>query len=423
MVSTHGNISYYVQNLSKRIGIVETDVYLHTASMAFSSSNRQIFLPFFVGATIVIASIEEKSNPMAMFNAIRKQNVTIVDLVPSHMQACVDVLTEKHVKKNKIRLMLSASEPLNLSIVQKWKKILNSDVEYINMYGLTETTGILFTYKITDTDTNTNTNKKRIAPIGFPIDSVIYKLLESNSKNGCLYVKGPTIMQGYLETPQRKNLFFNTGDVCKKNEEGALEYLGRYDRQIKIHGIKINPQEIETVLNSYQGIKESVVVLKKLKNKNYLTAFYSTDSVCLVDCNKFKKDMKNKLPENMIPSFFIELNSIPLSFNGKLDVFSLPPLSSINNINGVNKKSIVLPTGNLQKAILSIWKKTLKKDEISVVEDFFEIGGTSLLAMEIIALLYDLLNIQISLLDIFKYPTIEKLAKFICSRRESKNGK
>ena len=277
---THGNLGHYVQSLRQSVNVSERDVSLHTASISFSSSVRQLMFPLSLGAQVVIAAPDYIENPLVLFELIKKCGVTVIDLVPSYWRACTQALAELSVWErerlldNNLRLILSASEPLYSENVRDWRA-LGHKAQLVNMFGQTETTGIVLTCPIRDREA-----ASKIVPLGRPIaDTEVYVLDDrlqpvADGETGELYIGGRGVGRGYLNHPKLtaekfipdpsgndpQARLYNTGDLARIGADGNVEFLGRIDNQVKIRGHRIEPGEIEAVLREHPSVRDCVVV-------------------------------------------------------------------------------------------------------------------------------------------------------------------
>lgn len=280
---THGNLGHYAQTLPASLGLEKSDRYLHTASISFSSSVRQLMVPLSIGATVVIATSERIKNPLALFELVRRQDVTVLDLVPSYWRNCLYALdnspdeTKRSLKNTNVRLVLSASEPLPGDVPRELAAKLKHDVLQINMLGQTETTGIISVYPIDPSGTKTG-----IVPVGRPIGNTQIYLLDSNLRpaafgaSGEIYIGGANIGRGYLNHPELsaekfipnpfanddKSRLYKTGDLGRYGSDGQIEFLGRIDSQVKIRGHRVEPGEIEAALRRHEGVRDAVVAAR-----------------------------------------------------------------------------------------------------------------------------------------------------------------
>ncbi len=238
---THGNLGHYVQSLPASIGVSEGDVYLHTASISFSSSVRQLIFPLSLGAEVVIATPDYIENPLALFELIKVCGVTVIDIVPSYWRTCTQGLAElSHAERerlldNELRLILSASEPLYSEIVKDWRA-LGHPARLVNMFGQTETTGIVLSYPIPDVEAESQT-----IPLGRPIANTDARVLDdrlqpvAHGEVGELHIGGAGVGRGYLNHPQltaekfiddpfsdgTRARLYKTGDLVRIGSDGS----------------------------------------------------------------------------------------------------------------------------------------------------------------------------------------------------------
>jgi amino acid adenylation domain-containing protein/FkbM family methyltransferase len=282
---TRGNLGHYIQSMQKATGIKGSDVYLHTASISFSSSVRQLMLPLSTGASIVIAITDEISNPIELFTTIKQRGVTVIDLVPSYWRSCIDALSMLPVEarmellENDLRLVLSASEPLLTDIPRAWRFELNHGAQLVNMLGQTETTGIVATHRIEPGEQG----RGSVVPLGQPINDVRIHLLDAQlqpvaqGEAGEICIGGPTVGCGYLNHPEltaerfpcdpfadnAEARLYRTGDLGRLRADGTLEFQGRIDSQAKIRGHRVEPGETESALLEHRGIREAAVIVNE----------------------------------------------------------------------------------------------------------------------------------------------------------------
>ncbi len=279
---TQGNLGHYVSSMRSATGIRSSDVYLHTASISFSSSVRQLLLPLSVGASVVIATIDEIRDPVQLFTSVKHLGVTVIDIVPSYWRSCVDVLrtlqpgARTELLENRLRLILSASEPLLADIPRAWRFEFNHQAQLMNMFGQTETAGIVATYPIV----LGNETRIGVVPIGRPINNARIYLLDpmlrpvADGELGEICIGGPTVGLGYLNHPEltaerfagdpfaesSAARLYRTGDLGRLRLDGTLEFQGRIDNQVKIRGHRVEPAEIECALLQHMGVREAAVI-------------------------------------------------------------------------------------------------------------------------------------------------------------------
>jgi amino acid adenylation domain-containing protein len=268
---THGNLAHYVRSIRVPIGFTSNDRYLHTASISVSSSVRQLMVPLSQGATFVVATSEQIRDPLALFEMIKRNRVTIMDIVPSYWRNCIEALdgmelgSRMTLLENELRLILSTGEPLLCDLPRDWANKLQHNARLVNMFGQTETTGTVATYPI---PTTTN-GLVKVVPIGKPIRKTRIHLLDSHlcrvplGEPGEIYVGGPGVGKGYLNQPElTKERFvcsssgpepggrlYRTGDMGRCLPDGNIEFLGRKEGQERIYGRLAEPGE--SVINDH----------------------------------------------------------------------------------------------------------------------------------------------------------------------------
>ncbi|MEP6706031.1 MAG: amino acid adenylation domain-containing protein [Pyrinomonadaceae bacterium] len=282
---THGNVGHYVQSVRGPVGLNSADSYLHTASISFSSSVRQLMLPLSLGAKVVIASTDQIRDQLALFELIKQQAVTVIDVVPSYWRSCIQSLAglepaeRESLLSNNLRLILSASEPLPSDVPRDWMFGFRHRARLMNMFGQTETAGIVATYPIP----RVYEDSVRVMPIGRPIPHTQIHLLDSNSQPvaegfpGEVHIGGPGIGRGYLNHPELTAekfvpdpfsavpgaRLYKTGDLGRVGSDGSIQFLGRMDNQVKIRGHRVEPGEIEALLRQLTPVEDALVIARR----------------------------------------------------------------------------------------------------------------------------------------------------------------
>ena len=426
----HANLANYLLALQLELKLDESDRYLHTASISFSSSRRQLLLPLSQGAAVVIATSEQRKDPLALFETIKEREVTVMDVVPSFWRNCTDVLISlnelkrKTLLDNRLRLMLSASEPLLSDIPQTWMHRFAHPARHVHMFGQTETAGIVCTYQIPEIYNDEVT----AIPIGRPIANTEIHIFDEHKQPvllgtpGELYIGGAGVGRGYLNRPDvsaHKFIshslngkpavpLYRTGDFARLTEDGLLEFTGRQDSQVKIRGFRIGLGEIEAVLARHPVVKENAVIAKADGNatKTLIAYFVSRETVPSV--SELRAFLNDRLPDYMVPSTFIELTVLPLNANGKIDKRALPEPGNLRPILSTEYEA---PSCETEKRLEKIWASVLHVDRVGVNDDFFDLGGHSLLAIQVMARINEQFKITVPLRTLFQSSAIKKLAE------------
>jgi len=429
---TQANLSHYVLALQAELGITPEDRYLHMASIAFSSSRRQLMLPLSQGATVVIATAEQRKDPLALLEMMKRRGVTVMDAVPSFWRSCTNELASLETEArrglldNQLRLILSASEPLLSDLPRTWTHEFKHPAHHVHMFGQTETSGIVALHRISVRPDD----QVKVVPIGRPIaDTQIY-LLDSDlnpvptGEPGEMYISGAGVGRGYLNRPELTaekfitNPFvdepgarlYKTGDWARRLSDGNIEYLSRQDYQVKIRGFRVELGEIEALLTSHPAIRESAVIAREdVPGQKRLVA-YIVPKRSSAPVSEISLLLKQRLPDYMMPSAFVQLEALPLTPNGKVDRRALPaPDEARPDL----EEAFVAPRNPVEEVAAGILAEVLKLDRVGVNDNFFDLGGHSLLATQVISRLRRAFQVELPLRIFFETPTVAGLAKGI----------
>ena len=410
---THRNLINFIYALNNSYqNINNEDSLLASTSISFDVSIFELFLSILNGAKLVLYNEEYITDIINYTNYIINNEITLLYIPPNILDDVYSLLKNSSCKINKL---LVGVEGIKKSTLNKYFN-LNPKMTIVNGYGPTETTICATTllYKKDFSDDS-------YVSIGKPLaNNNIYILNDSNKVQpigvlGHLYVSGRGVGKGYINNPSENkshfvpNIFddtseymYKTGDLAKWNSDGTITFVGRKDTQIKLHGYRIELSEINNVLSQNPYITRSLVTIREVNSQKCLIAYFTSTGRLEVD--NLDLYLKSKIPFYMIPNYYIQLDTFPLTTNGKIDIKKLPlPKETIN-------PKYVAPSTDTERILCSIWSSLFGKDEISVTENFFSLGGDSLTAikLQIEALKYD---INISYSDIFHYPTIKMLSE------------
>ncbi|MBL8677014.1 MAG: non-ribosomal peptide synthetase, partial [Alphaproteobacteria bacterium] len=414
--------------------------FLHS-SISFDLSITSLFLPLVVGRPIYLLPFDSSIDILGEFLK-KKNNFKLLKLTPSHLKALEGQFNSKELFQN--GSLIIGGENLLKKELEPWLEVMPEALLF-NEYGPTEATVGCCVFKI---NASPSFSLNSIL-IGSPIFNTICYVLDAHLELlpigaiGELYVGGAGLARGYLNRPEltaerfipnpfqtegekqnNKNpRLYKTGDLARWLPDGNLEYIGRNDFQVKIRGYRIELGEIENVLSSYEGITQSVVLTKEhaktesLGNK-YLVGYYVSEDQ--LNEGSILNYLSNRLPEYMIPSMLVHLNKLPLTFNGKLDRNALPEPELSNS------DTYIEPRNDLEKKIRQIWAEVLglSENNISIHDDFFRLGGNSMLAIRLVGKLNKELFRTLNLSSIFKNSSIEKLYCYLINTiDENKKGK
>ena len=379
------------------------------ASFAFDASLQEECVILSHGYQTVIASEEEIENPLLLSETLKKYGVNIMFLTPSYVSNVLDVPEFLDALRN-FQVLDMGAEAVPYELVERIRKLgINCLID--NGYGPTETT-------ITSSMTFI---EDQYVTIGKPVANTKYYILDKAghilpiNTIGDLTIAGDSVGIGYYKLEEKTKAAFidlngerayRSGDLARMNNEGNTEFFGRLDNQIKLHGLRIELDEIEKVCNSYPEVTRCIVLVKNNAiDGDYLALYYTASKeVSKEDLTTF---MAKSLTPYMIPKAMMQLDRIPLTPNGKIDKKALPEISVASS-----NKEKKAPRNETEKKICGIFAKALGLDNVGVDEDFFELGGTSLSASKV-AMLALKEGLPIAYKDVFDNSTAEDLAALI----------
>lgn len=416
----HHSVINRLHWMQKTYPLHAEDVLIQKTSIMFDVSVWELFWWSLTGSTLALISSGDERDPKKLLESIHTFGVSVIHFVPSMLDVFLSYIKE-HKKQDytqSLRYVFSSGEALHVSQVDNFFEtgIGTSGTRLINLYGPTEAT-VDVSYFECEAD-----QPYSIVPIGKPIDNIELYILDGNSKlqpiglAGELCISGVGLARGYLSNPEltaekfvcmpsvgNKRLY-RTGDLARWLPDGNIEFLGRIDSQVKIRGFRIELGEIESVLLEHQKIKEAAVIVHDHSGEKVLCGYIVGEGE--VDFTEIREYLSRFLPEYMIPSYFTQLPSMPLTSNGKLDRKSLPsPEIKADS-------DYVAPSSPLERTLVSIWSEVLNipPEELSIHANFFAIGGHSLKATILKSKIHKELDVDFPLRDIFIHPTIQTQA-------------
>ncbi|CAH0138556.1 amino acid adenylation domain-containing protein [Chryseobacterium sp. Bi04] len=389
------------------------------AGLAFDISVWEVWSALTSGATVFIADHEERTNAAALVGFYHKNRITH-GFVPTVLAPAALEETMKY-KDLSLKYLFTGGEKL--------KPVLTSELSYelVDYYGPTECTVFATFKKVKDT------NGKYRSSIGKPIANAKAYILDEKMEPlpvgavGELYIGGDILAKGYLHNEELTatkfianpfsgmGTLYRTGDLARWHEDGEIEFLGRIDNQVKIRGFRVELGEIERTLTRQENIREAVVITKETVggNNKYLVAFIVPEASVEKDVTLIRSQLKEELPGYMIPSQIIFIDTIPITANGKTDTHVLKELADKEAREFV---SFEPPTNETERIIADIWSAELERPVINMSDDFFDIGGNSLLVAVVAVALEKRLNVKVYLRDIYQYPVLQQLSEVLISR-------
>ena len=397
------------------------DRVLQFSSISFDIALEEIFPTLMSGATLVLKT-EEMPLPAGDFlRWIDERGVTVLDLPTAYWHELAHEATElKRPLPSKLRMVIVGGEKASVTALASWRKLTGDRVRWINTYGPTEASVIATAYE-------PGPSIPATLPIGRPIANVQIHILDKYLQpapvgiRGELHIGGVGVARGYLNHPEltaQKFIadpfrsdhgakLYKTGDLARYLPNGEIEFLGRNDHQVKIRGFRVELGEIEAALGAHPQLKESVVVARDDSSGTQNLIAYFVPKQQSPTASELRSFLKDKLPDYMVPSTFVRLGAMPMTPNGKLDRLRLPPTPPAD-LAPENKP--VGPRDPIESRLVEIWENLLAKRPVGVRDDFFEVGGHSLLAVRLMHRIEQVFGKQLPIATLLHAPTIEELA-------------
>jgi tyrocidine synthetase-3 len=413
-VNLHRGITNRFKYMDDYFGTDEQRIVYHSANYIFDTSVYQLFWPLTQGAKVVIPESSEKLNLDSMLDLIEKYQVRYIDLVPSIFNILVEYFENYPEAENKFRFITHLSiggESIVPEFINKFRKHF-SNVKITNIYGPTETAiGVTFY------DVKVENGE---IPIGKPISNIRIYILDENMNRmpvgitGEIFIGGECIGAGYLNDPYKTatvfvdNPFTGIGKLYKSGDlgcyltDGNILFKGRADEQVKVRGVRIEPDEIRANIIKIDFVQDAVVVAIEKNNGETQLAAYVVYKNGNYSNDELKKELLKYLPEIFIPQYIIKIDEVPLTPNGKINKRALPEIN--NDFVGIKENNTV----NSLK-LLDIWREVLGREDININDRFFDCGGNSLKALLLKIKIQQGYGIELSIEKILNNPSISQL--------------
>jgi amino acid adenylation domain-containing protein len=414
---SHHSIQHLVTWHNQYFHVDDTSHLTLVAGLAFDISVWETWSALIAGAVLYITGNEDRVEASELVNFYRRNSITH-GFVPSVLAPSVVEETRKYNDLD-LKYLFTGGEKL--------KPVLTSELSYelIDYYGPTECTVYATFKKVKDM------NGQYVSSIGRPIANAQAYILGENSELlpvgavGELHIGGNLLAKGYLNneeltsskfinSPFRENeKLYRTGDLARWKSDGDIEFLGRIDNQVKIRGFRVELGEIERCLARLEGIQEAAVITKDHGNNKYIVAFVIVKPGAKADAAWVRQQLKEELPGYMIPAQIINVDKIPLTANGKTDANLLKELADKEAKELISTEP---PTNETERIIADIWAEELERPVINMTDNFFDIGGNSLLVAIVATALNSRLDTKVYMRDIYQFPVLRQLANELITR-------
>lgn len=406
----HSALTNFLLSMQREPGFTATDTLLAVTTLSFDIAGLEFYLPLISGGTIAIASRDDAIDPVRLMERMRDTGCTVMQATPPTWRALIDAGWSGSANLK----VFCCGEALVPDLARQLRRRC---AELWNGYGPTETTIYSTIHKVaTDDDP---------VPIGRPIANTQVLVLDANRSPvpagavGELYIGGAGLARGYLRrgeltkerfipnpfTPHAR--LYRTGDLARWRADGTLECLGRVDHQVKIRGFRIECGEVEAVLGSHPAIRQCAVIARQTEpGDKQLVAYFEARISATPAVADLRAHLEKFLPAYMVPRFFVAMEKLPLTANGKIDRKSLP--APVERLTG--RDEFAAPRDSIEQLLAGIWARVLQLERVGVHDNFFDLGGHSLLAVRVVVEIDRLCKTRLPLATLLRAPTIAELA-------------
>ncbi len=442
----HRQLLNYIGAISERLREGEAGAprsYATVSTFAADLGHTMIFPALCSGATLHVITAERAGSSQELGSYMREQEVECLKIVPSHLQALLSGAGADGGSVLPARWLVLGGEAASAELVRRVQE-LQPGCRVMNHYGPTETTvGVLAGEVKPEAVVG---HRARVA-LGRPLGNVRAYILDEAGAGvlpvwliGELYIGGASVGRGYLKnaaetaarfvpdpySEQGGARMYRTGDRARWRADGQVEFLGRVDHQVKVRGYRVELGEVEAVLREHEEVAESVVVLREERLVGYYVSRSKADGERRVwgaaseqQSRELRSWLSARLPEYMVPWVLLEVERLPLTANGKIDVRALPaPEEIVHSSEG----SYVAPRTEIEEVLAGIWSKVLRVERVGVRDNFFDMGGNSLLGTQIIARVRNIFEVPMSLRTLFESPTIARMAELVSATPEPEDA-
>ncbi len=417
---SHRSLTNFLRSMQQSPGMTSTDVLLAVTTLSFDIAGLEIFLPLICGARLAVLTRESATDGSALLREIERRRATVLQATPTTWRLLIETAWKGTPQLKALIGGEACPRELAASLLPKCGELWN-------MYGPTETTIWSTIQRLTAGDTTIT--------IGRPIANTQIYILDAYGQPtpigvpGELHIGGAGLSRGYLKRPEltaekfirdpfspdANARLYRTGDLARYLADGRIECLGRMDQQVKLRGFRIEPGEIETALRRHPLIRQAAVTARVESGvAQSLIGYVVPHSAERPDFSELRDFLSRHLPSYMIPSDFVWLDALPLTPNGKLDAKRLPLPDATA---AASSAAAVAPRNETERGIAAIWERILGRAVPSVFDDFFTVGGHSLLALRMLGAIRSELGVEIPARRLFETPTVAGLAEFLSMHR------
>jgi amino acid adenylation domain-containing protein len=410
-------IRWEIETLQIREGIRVSQLL----PLSFDGSVRDIFVPLCSGGTVCVPDSREILwDSQALLKWLDEQEINLVHCVPSLFRALINAGPRAEQLKS-LQHIVMAGEAVLPADVGRWMEIFSDRVQLVNLYGTSETTLAKFAYFIKESDKD-----RPSIPVGKPIPGARALVLDEKCRVcptgavGEIYIRTPYRSLGYFNRPELtcevfvknplsddpEDIVYKTGDLGRILEDGNFEFIGRKDQQVKIRGVRVELGEVENALREHEAVQDVAVIDRAGPDSTkYLCAYVVAGKVTSAE---LYETAIRQLPAYIAPSAFVFMDKLPRTISGKIDRRALPELEQANGA-----REYIEPQNELEEVVAGIWAETLGLKRVSIRDNFFQLGGHSLLSTQVVSRIREALMMDLPLSCLFEYPTVETLSSHL----------
>lgn len=417
VVITDASLVNYIKWLQQFASISNEDSAVLLSSYAFDLGYTALWGMLLSGGSLHLISRDRIQDMDFLVDYIVDNKISFLKTTPSFFNVLVRSANANKLKQSNLRLFMLGGEIINADDLLYMHTQVNSRTAFINHYGPTETTIGTIAHKI---DMSALQDYKQHPVIGKPITNNKVFILDNNDALaspglvGEICIGGKGLATGYLNRPELTaekfiihqstgERIYRTGDTGSWMPDGTILYLGRKDDQVKIRGYRVEPGEVKLAVSQYPAIEQVVITAKGDAYDKHLIAYVTANTQ--LDADNIKTFLKQAVPDYMIPAHIVQLKEIPLTANHKVDFKSLPEPGA------GTKKVVVQPRNNREEQVIKVWRTVLANEHIGIDDDFFDLGGHSLKAIQVVNRLQKELKLKATIRDIFNFPTVRSFCE------------
>jgi amino acid adenylation domain-containing protein len=429
ILGSHRGLSHFIDWEIGEFALNEETRVSFLSHTTFDVSLRDIFAALLSGGTLCIPDEETKQNPVALYHWMETQRITLTHIVPTLFRlltGAIQALTPAGEVLPALEYVLIAGETLYGGDVVNWRTAVGDHPALVNIYGPSETTLAKLYCRIQ----HGRYGPRDVIPLGRPIPDTDVLVMSAGKlcavgEVGEIFLRTPFMSHGYFRDPEltrsrflqnpleasRRDTIYKTGDLGKWSPDGNLQIVGRTDGQVKLRGQRIEVAEIEAVLHQHEEIQQVAVALKRDGSHDQrLVAYVVTRDGRPLPIEPLRRFVADYLPDYMVPTHYVHLNTLPLTHSGKVDRHGLPEPTSKRPL---LEQTFLPPSNSVERKLVDLWRQVLGLDRVGIEDNFFDLGGDSVLATRLAGLTQQSTGVEIPVVKVFQYPKISLLAKFL----------